>query len=525
MPTSKERPDIVFIVLDTHRLDRLGCYGYHRNTSPNIDAFAQNATVFERAISPAQWTIPSHASLFTGEPVTTHMTIHSGDVLDPRHKTLAELLSARGYRTVGVCNNPLVGVIQNGFRRGFQEFYSYSGAVRSVPKSAERLPQVVQTAWAKYRKGMRRITDPIQNLFATSTQVFLAALNPMWVPLWTRFAHFKGDTPRSIRDTVQLVKGQMQGQTRDPAFLFVNLMEPHLPYSPPDRFVDSFAPRLREDRAARDFIHRFNMQAMQWLVPLERPFSPSEAQALSDMYDAEVAYQDHLLSELLEMLSSPERRENTMVVLVADHGEMLGEHQLMGHGFGVYQELIQVPLIMRLPGQEQYGRVSQLVSARRLFHTVLEAAGEESFETASGLQVDLHDQSLSREPDLGTVDDRVVWSEAYAPGFALRILEKHRPSLISELHCRSTNWALYENEYKLMRIEGVEDRLYSLADDPREETVFSTNGVTTQRRMALYLDSLLEGAMSRRLSEDGREKVDLEDEAVRQQLRGLGYIE
>ena len=112
MPTTTGRsPDIVFIVLDTHRLDRLGCYGYKRNTSPNIDAFAQEARVFDSAISPAQWTIPVHASWFSGETPSTHMTVQSGDILDTRYRTLAERMRDRGYRTVGFCNNPLVGVV------------------------------------------------------------------------------------------------------------------------------------------------------------------------------------------------------------------------------------------------------------------------------------------------------------------------------------------------------------------------------------------------------------------------------
>lgn len=75
--TVQTQPDIILIVLDTLRADRLSCYGYHRETSPHIDAFAKNGVVFERAISPAQWTIPAHASIFTGEYPTTHMTTRS----------------------------------------------------------------------------------------------------------------------------------------------------------------------------------------------------------------------------------------------------------------------------------------------------------------------------------------------------------------------------------------------------------------------------------------------------------------
>ena len=86
------QPNIVLIVLDTLRADRMSCYGYERETTPFIDAFAEDATLFERAIVPGQWTIPSHASIFTGEYPTTHMTTQIYDTLGENTKTLAELL-------------------------------------------------------------------------------------------------------------------------------------------------------------------------------------------------------------------------------------------------------------------------------------------------------------------------------------------------------------------------------------------------------------------------------------------------
>ena len=130
---SKSKPDIIFIVLDTHRVDRLGCYGYFENTTPNLDAFAKQATIYETAISPAQWTIPSHASMFSGVYPAFHKTIQSGDTLNTRFTTLAEHLKSAGYQTIGFCNNPLVGVLNNGFRRGFDNFYNYGGTIPSTP--------------------------------------------------------------------------------------------------------------------------------------------------------------------------------------------------------------------------------------------------------------------------------------------------------------------------------------------------------------------------------------------------------
>src|SRR5690606_1505633 len=99
-------PDIIFIVLDTQRADRLGCYGHQRETSPNLDRFAAGGSLFEQAVSPAQWTIPSHASLFTGLYPTAHGVTQSSQSLSAGRPHLAEVLKALGYDTVGFCNNP-----------------------------------------------------------------------------------------------------------------------------------------------------------------------------------------------------------------------------------------------------------------------------------------------------------------------------------------------------------------------------------------------------------------------------------
>ena len=118
----QEQPDIILIVLDTQRADRLGCYGYQKGITPHLDQFARQGTLFEQAISPAQWTIPSHASFFTGLYPTAHRVTQSAQSLSPDRPHLAETLERRGYETIGFCNNPLVGILNNGFRRGFPLF-------------------------------------------------------------------------------------------------------------------------------------------------------------------------------------------------------------------------------------------------------------------------------------------------------------------------------------------------------------------------------------------------------------------
>ena len=116
------KPNILLIVLDTLRRDRLSGYGHTRETSPELDAFAARATVFDRAVSPAQWTIPAHASLFTGVYPSTHQLTEAHGRLSGMFPTLAEILHGAGYHTTGFCNNALLGALDNGLRRGFEHF-------------------------------------------------------------------------------------------------------------------------------------------------------------------------------------------------------------------------------------------------------------------------------------------------------------------------------------------------------------------------------------------------------------------
>lgn len=520
-------PNIVLIVLDTHRADRLGCYGYQQPTSPNINAFAQGATLFENAIAPAQWTIPSHASMFSGEYSSTHQVVQSGAALHTAFPTSAEYLRTRGYTSTGFCNNPLVGVLNNGLRRGFDAFYNYGGTVPTIPSSnghnGHKTPNLFTSLRNGYRTLIDRIATPIQQAVASSTEVFQVILNPRLVSLWTRYANFKGDTGASITDATQFIQHNLSNP-ETPQFVFLNLMETHLPYSPPDPFVRQFAPIIKDEPAARDFMRAYNTQALRWLLPLEAPYSDLEAQTLSQMYDAEIAYQDHLLQRLFSMLDTPEHRENTMVILVADHGEMLGEHQYMGHGLGLYQELIRVPLVIRTPGQTRGERVSGVVSTTRLFDTVLDAAGIRTVTTRSSENAETRPRSLGHSLNFDEQNQPLTFSEAFPPDNIIQIMRKHEPELMTAFHCQAIHRTVIQQSNKLYRVENVRDQLFDLENDPFENQAIETNEM--RQTLMTALDEHTASAIKRRASDMHATETDnLTDEAVLERLRGLGYIE
>jgi len=523
-------PDIVFIVLDTQRADRLGCYGHKKAITPNIDRFAEKGVLFEQAISPAQWTIPSHASMFTGHYPTTHRVTQSSQSISPDLPHLVEILKDTGYQTIGFCNNPLVGVLNNGFKRGFQTFYNYGGAIPSLPQNSTRYPWPLNRLIERYTQFLRRISYPIQNFFGRSDLAFRISLNSWLTPLWSRFANFKGQNERSVKD-VSYFLGQREKQEKDqPLFLFLNLMETHLPFWPPAKYIDQVAPYLRSNKEALKIMHTWNREAFRWGAPLAEDLGELESQVLNDLYDAEVAYQDDYLGELFQLLEKRSNKDNTITIIVSDHGDGLGDHGYFGHAFVAYQELVHVPLIINWPKHLiESDRIRTPVSIRRIYHTILDAVGRLPDKTNLDL-VDIQKLSLlnsiyGRDPENGT-----AYSEIYPPLNFLKAIEKYFPDLIEPYGCTLLRRAIVKEDddkinYKLIQVDHKPDECFDLDRDPCElEDII---GVRPSEVILLNQQLNLMATNCEREQErlTTGKQVDIDDDRLLQQLRGLGYIE
>lgn len=527
-----ERPDIILIVLDTQRADRLGCYGHvARETgssiTPNIDQFSSGGTTFDLAISPAQWTIPSHASMFTGLYPTAHQVTQSNQALGPDRPHMAEVLESAGYETIGFCNNPLVGVVNNGFKRGFAKFYNYGGAIPSVPKQSTWLPWPANRILEAYTQFLRRISYPIQNLFARSDLAFRLSLNSVLTPLWSRMANFKGQNERSVRDVTRFLATRENVEQETPLFLFLNLMETHLPFWPPGEFVDRVAPYMQRDREARGVIRRWNREAFRWSSPLPEPLGDVEERVLNDMYDAEVAYQDDYLGQLFGVLRQRANVENTLTIIVSDHGEGLGEHGYFGHAFVAFQELMHVPLIMHWPDRVPAAhRIAEPVSARRIYHTVLDAAGALPEEVANLDPSEVHGLTLmqtihGRDPEANTAIAEVYPPLNYAKALKLRL-----PGMLERLRCMELRRAVVKNELKLIRLSELPNAMFDLIADPLEDVNVLSERTVEAAMLSNLLDEFVRLAESQQASLAAGATLELNsDDPLLQRLRGLGYIE
>lgn len=509
-------PDILLIILDTLRRDRLSIYGHDRPTSPGFDDFTERATLFERAVAPSQWTIPAHSSLFTGLYPSAHGVVEANGRLSDMHPTLAEILQVGGYQTVAFCNNPLVGVLDNGLQRGFDAFYNYASALPNRPNDARK-----SSLRRHFRKWFRPYARRMGNQFARSDTLFRASLHPLLTPIWTRYINFKGNTAHSIDDLIDYWDAFHAGGADQPLFAFVNLMGTHLPYHPPQDVLDRVAPELRGDREALRYMNHFNADGAAWASPPEQPLSEWQRTVLNGFYDAEITYQDNYLNRLLNHLLTKTAHNDVCIIVAADHGEGHGEHDLFGHGFNVYQELVHVPLAIRAPGYPEGGRATHNVSTRRLFHTILDMASIKPPLDARDPNADVKRLSLINAVN-GAADSEggMAFSEAFPPSTFLHVLEHRSPALIERLRLRQVRRAVYDGDHKLVMAEGAVEGLFDVARDPAETRDLAADQPDAAATLAQKISAFVD--MTGQLDDARAAEV---DEKVVEQLRALGYVE
>ncbi len=344
-PGAGQRPNIVLIVLDTVRADRLERYGHHRDTMPALERWAADAVVFTRAVSPAGWTAPAHASIFSGRTVSQHGIHHGstsgggGEVYATRARAgtawLPDLLAQAGYYCVAVTANPVALPPDiTGFHRVFRPRHEgwYDGTVAALTDA--------------HSPVTRRLSERLR-----------------WrLP----YVDAKGIASVAIR----------AAQPRDrPVFLFVNFVDAHSPYDPPESALEAIGAHAQP---------AFPRYLPHTALTLFWPGLPPSKQAyLDDLYDGELRWIDTHVARLLEALEGT-FGPRTVFIVTSDHGEDLGEDGRVGHEYGLAQHMVHVPLFAKGPGIGPR-TIDTAISTRRLFDFILDAArtGTPHLETLS----------------------------------------------------------------------------------------------------------------------------------------------
>ncbi|MFC7072935.1 sulfatase [Halovenus rubra] len=336
-----KQPTVVLFVLDTVRRDRVSAYGYDRETTPAFDEFAKKGTLFEDAVSQSSWSVPSHASLFTGEYPTTHGATTVRPVLRATNPLPARLATT-GYETYAVCPNVYIRPA-TGFGTGFDEFYT--GRRMSVPES------VIQYTGSAVNRitATPAIRRPLERAFN-----------------WWQFRGPKtGTTSPPTYGLLERVESIVENAS-EPFFLFVNLPHSHLPRSPAPEYRDKFV----DDGLPVDAVSRNGWQHTH----AGQGMSSGERAAMSQLYDADVRTADDRLRDLLGCLNDRGVTDDALVIVTADHGEHLGENGLVGHQHSVFDPVVSVPLAVDFPSNAPE-RITGQVETRRIYQTILDTAG------------------------------------------------------------------------------------------------------------------------------------------------------
>ncbi len=347
-------PNVLLITLDTVRADHLSLYGYRRPTSPVLEKLAGWGVRFDRARAAAPWTVPSHASLFTGR-WPHELGVNWDTPLDRRYTTLAGYLGSRGYATAGFAANTMECSYDRGLSRGFTHYEDYT--------LEHLLP--IRTAWL--------VDHALQ--FASDVGVYagrvfdVGPFRPMeeswFASLFIRWPRKDaGSINRAFLDWLA-----SRPQPRRPFFAFLNYFDAHAPYVLPEGAGYRFGLKPRK---AADFI--FLME--EWETIDKSALRPVLRELAGDSYDNCVAYLDERLGELLEALLRNGVLDRTLVIVTADHGEGMGEHGLFDHGESLYRPEIRVPLLIVLPADRRgTGVVRETVSLRDLPATIVDLVG------------------------------------------------------------------------------------------------------------------------------------------------------
>jgi arylsulfatase A-like enzyme len=415
-PIVKGVPNVLFIVLDTVRAKNLGVCGYARETTPRLSRLAARGVGFNDARSAAPWTLPSHATMFTGR-WPSELFEYPEQKLDSSVPTLAEYLGRNGYATAGFVANTFYCNSGFGLGRGFdhyEDFYenfgTSPGEILRHSALGRRLLDLAGVEEAIRLDG-RKDADQINSDFLT----------------W------------------QSTRGPR------PFFAFLNYMDAHAPYIAPARADHHFG--LRATTPSDQKILN------DWQKITTPPTDPRAIELARDAYDDCIAFLDSALGRLFDELERRGIFDNTLVVVTSDHGEEIGEHQLVGHGRSLYREELHVPLIVVKPGRVPSGRrIAEPVSLRDLPATIvdlLQLSDNSPFPGRSMVPL------WSTRPGLDKPDPGIVRSEV-----ALRLkasTKKDRPPAL-----RGPMASVVAEGMSYIRNADGSEELYRLLDDPAE---------------------------------------------------------
>lgn len=450
-----QAPHVVLLSIDALSAQHMSLYGAARLTTPMLASFAAGAMTFEHAYADGNFTTPGVSSILTGTRPWVHraLQLQSWPEADARVRSLPALLQQAGYQTGYVSTNAVAGAARNGFGRYFD--FAVRDRVRDVTLCTDAL-----AAHLKYACAVADM--PLFGwLVSLADQLSGGRDN----------AHY--DPQLATRPALEWLRRIDKGR---PVFLWVHLFPPHSPYAAPAPWLGQFD----ASAAGRDL----GATEPFWGYTLARQ-PAAEARLLADRYDESVLYVDHYAGEFLRQALQT-LGTNTVVVVTADHGESF-QHGYGAHtGPGLFDEIIHVPLIVKLPGQTRALTSTAAVEQVDIAPTIAQLAGIPPPTTWEG---------RSLLPAWGYTGTEPLPAR---PVFSMNFEQTPRHGAL-----RTGSVAVIDGPWKLVHYIGrphypdmppLHDALFNLASDPDE----NLNLIGSQRGEATRLRSLIDAQLSRR---------------------------
>ncbi|MBR9679031.1 MAG: sulfatase [Nanoarchaeota archaeon] len=444
----KEQPNIIFITLDTLRADHLGTYGYEKNTTPFIDEIANQSILFENAISTSSWTLPSHTSMFTGKYLSEHNVTLQNQYVSKNEILLHEILHDMGYATAGFiggtyCKN------KYGIAQGI-EYYNdrislFSGEHTFDKLNLKRTINLILSIFiTNFEQTDNIILRQVYNFAIVSNKIFNTLL-------------FSNAERNSEQINNYLFKW-LDNNKNEKFYLFINYFDVHEPYNLGKKYRDIFT----DDEY--DYSKNATIENIEKYVNIRKT-----------SYDAEIRYLDDNIQLLFNKLENLEILNNTLIILVSDHGEEFYDHSAFGHGNTLYEEVIHVPLIIYYPQKIQPNRISERVSIVDLYPTILELLNQTyNKENINGKSL------IPLMNNSENFNERAIFSELFGRwNYGV-----------------STQQAIYEKEWKYTNVtpenlflSKVNSSLFNLELDPKELNNLIQENITLKNELQTILNN------------------------------------
>ena len=465
------RPNVFFVVLDAVRPDHLSCYGYPRKTSPNIDKIAEEGVLFENAFSTSAWSPPSHTSMFTGMYPSHHGVLGENLYPSKENQNIIEIFKSKGYQTLGICPNYFISPIF-GFHHGFNKFVAESLHLELLKKHF----------WDFIIFGFE--TDPRALIYRWTYHAIIFQEIKKWITL--------------------------SRKKNKPFFIFINYFDAHLPHHPPQPFREKFGKTSNKNVDLKKIEECINKRFGFPYIAKEVEITKEEWNVVKSRYDAEIAYIDFFLGKVLNYLKKHGFFDNTFILITSDHGENLGDHQLAGHAFCLYDTLIHVPLIISFPKYTSPGkRISNIISTVDIFPTLISILNIEKKDGIDGKNLIPFEERIYHE---------YILAEYGPPIAQIENMKRHCPNFNSTIY--NKNWRCIRSaDFKYIVASDGKEEGYNLKNDAKESKNIIKEIPKKKRR---ELESII--AKELRVLPAKKKVAVSVDEKIRKRLRELGYF-